>query len=176
MNHSDECVRVENPHTVASQANLDWKYWKLRAGLTFAQGVWTVLRGVGRLAAALRAAAAAGGHRGPSHLDGFVSNDRRELFTLQRTERDRQASGVQDLGLCVSVTAAISATAAAAVSITISIIISYGRISMVRTLISTLWRQQCLTRFSFSVLNEHKFVRGNDIMLIKHYYSTRMNS
>lgn len=148
MNHSDECVKVENPHAVASQANLDWKYWKLGAGLTFAQGVRTVLRGVGRLAAALRAAAAAGGHRGPSHLDGFVSNDRRELFTLQRTERDRQASGVQDLGLCASVTAAISATAAA-VSITISIIISYGRISMVRTLISTLWRQQCLTRIFF---------------------------
>lgn len=95
MNHSSECVKVENPHGVASEANLDWKCWKgeVGEGLTFAQGVRTVLRGVGRLAAALRAAAAAGGHRGPSHLDGFVSNDRRELFTLQRTERDRGVQG-----------------------------------------------------------------------------------
>lgn len=110
-------------------------------GLTFAQGVRTVLRGVGRLAAALRAAAAAGGHGGPGHLDGFVSNDRRELFTLQRTERDRQASEVQHLR--ASVTAAISAaTAAASVAIIIVTVIGYGRISMVRTLISTLWKQQ----------------------------------
>lgn len=145
-------------------------------GLTFAQGVRTVLRGVRRLAAALGAAAAAEGHRGPSHLDGFVSNDRRELFTLQRTERDKQASGVQASASVLPVTAAISATAAAAIataSIPVSIIISCGRISMARTLISTLWKQQCLTRFSFFVLNEHKF---DDIMLIKCYYSTRINS
>lgn len=90
-----------------------------------------MLRGVGRLAAALRAAAAAGGHGGPSHLDGFVSNDRRELFTPQRAERDRQASGVRASASELPVTAAVSATnaAAAAVSITISISISYGRIS-----------------------------------------------
>lgn len=54
----------------------------MREALTFAQGVRAVLRGERRLAAALRAAAA-GGHRGTCHLDGFVSNDRRELFTLQ---------------------------------------------------------------------------------------------
>lgn len=139
---------------------------ELGEGLTFAQGVRAVFHGVGRLAAALRAAAAARGHCRASHLDGFVSNDRRELFTLQRTERDRQASGVEALGHRASVTAAISATAAAAVTITIPIIISDGRSSMLRTLISTLWKQQCPTRFSFFALNEHEFTRGDDIMII----------
>lgn len=49
--------------------------------LTFAQGVWTVLCGVGRLAAALRATA--GGYCWTCDLDGFVSNYRGKLFTLQ---------------------------------------------------------------------------------------------
>lgn len=95
MNHSDECVKVEYPHGAASLDQSRLEVLEVGEALTFAQGVRAVLRGVGRLAAALRAAAAAGGQRGPSHLDGFVSNDRRELFTLQRTERDRQASGVE---------------------------------------------------------------------------------
>lgn len=55
--------------------------------LTFAQGVWTVLCRVGALAAALRAAA--GRDCWTCHLDGFMSNHRRQLFTLQCTEKDR---------------------------------------------------------------------------------------
>lgn len=53
----------------------------------------TVLCGVGGLAAALRATA--GGDCWTSHLDGFVSNYRGELFTLHRTERDKQALEVE---------------------------------------------------------------------------------
>ena len=41
---------------------------------TFAQGVWTVLYGVGGLAAGLRTTA--GGDSRTCHLDAFVSNDR----------------------------------------------------------------------------------------------------
>lgn len=80
MNHSRDCFKVEKSTRccVRGQSGLE-----VREALTFAQGVRAVLRGVGRLAAALWAAAAAGGHRGTCHLDGFVSNDRRELFTLQ---------------------------------------------------------------------------------------------
>lgn len=60
------------------------KKFRFREGPTFAKGVWTVLCGVGGLAAALRTAAR--GDCWTSHLDGFVSNDRGELFTLERTE------------------------------------------------------------------------------------------
>lgn len=57
---------------------------KIEEGPTFAKGVWTVLCGMGGLAAALWTAAR--GDCWTSHLDGFVSNDRGELFTLERTE------------------------------------------------------------------------------------------
>lgn len=57
------------------------KKLRLREVPTFAQGVWTVLCGVGTLAAALRTTA--GGNCWTCHLDGFVSNYRGELFTLQ---------------------------------------------------------------------------------------------
>lgn len=50
------------------------KKFRFREGPTFAKGVWTVLCGVGGLAAALRTAAR--GDCWTSHLDGFVSNDR----------------------------------------------------------------------------------------------------
>lgn len=55
--------------------------FSVRVGPTFAKGVWTVLCGVGGLAAALRTAARRDCWN--RHLDSFVSNDRGELFTLE---------------------------------------------------------------------------------------------
>lgn len=53
----------------------------MKEGLTFLQRVWTVLCGMGGLAAALRTTA--GWDCWTSHLYGFVSNYGREFFILQ---------------------------------------------------------------------------------------------